>query len=107
MTTPVVSQLPNHMSGADLLTLLLHQLSVDVPCQREDPELWFAQQPVMLEQAKRLCAGCPLRYECLEGALRRREPWGVWGGEIVEHGRIVQHKRPRGRPPKAVPEPIP
>ena len=31
-------------------------------------------------RAKRICAGCPVRSECLEWALRTREPHGVWGG---------------------------
>ena len=30
--------------------------------------------------AKRLCAGCPVRFECGEHALTMREPYGVWGG---------------------------
>ncbi|MCA1672680.1 MAG: WhiB family transcriptional regulator, partial [Actinobacteria bacterium] len=47
------------------------------------------------------CAGCPLKAECLASALSRQEPWGVWGGEIVEHGAVIARKRPRGRPSKA------
>ena len=27
-------------------------------------------------------------------------PTGVWGGQIFDQGRIVTHKRSRGRPPK-------
>ena len=53
-----------------------------------------------MELAKALCVDCPVRSICLDGALERREPWGVWGGELVENGRIVANKRPRGRPPK-------
>jgi WhiB family redox-sensing transcriptional regulator len=30
--------------------------------------------------AKRICAECPVRQECLEYALRVREPFGIWGG---------------------------
>ena len=41
-----------------------------------------------------------MRSECLEGALERAEPWGVWGGELIDNGQLVVHKRPRGRPPK-------
>jgi len=37
---------------------------------------------------------------CLTGALGRREPWGIWGGELLIYGVIVAHKRPRGRPRK-------
>lgn len=62
--------------------------------------MWFAQNPVDLERAKSLCADCPIRAECLAAALSRQEPWGVWGGEIVESGAVVTRKRPRGRPRK-------
>ncbi|WP_205648952.1 WhiB family transcriptional regulator, partial [Acuticoccus kandeliae] len=50
---------------------------------------------------KSRCGGCPLRQACLDGALERAEPWGVWGGEIFDHGRVIPRKRPRGRPRKA------
>ena len=72
----------------------------DVPCRVQNPDLWFAETPVELEQAKALCLDCPARLACLTGALERREPWGVWGGEIFERGAIVARKRPRGRPRK-------
>jgi WhiB family redox-sensing transcriptional regulator len=71
-----------------------------VPCHIGDPDLWFAESPVDLEQAKALCTDCPIRRECLAAALERQEPWGVWGGEILDRGTIVAHKRPRGRPRK-------
>ena len=45
--------------------------------------------------------GCPVRIECLAGALNRGEPWGVWGGELFVHGTVVARKRPRGRPRKS------
>jgi WhiB family redox-sensing transcriptional regulator len=71
-----------------------------LPCRVQDPDLWFAERPADLEQAKRLCAGCPVRAACLAGALDRAEPWGVWGGEIFDRGVVIARKRPRGRPPK-------
>src|SRR5690349_6403373 len=71
-----------------------------VPCHIGDPDLWFAESPVDLERAKALCIDCPIRRECLAAALDRGEPWGVWGGEILERGTIVARKRPRGRPRK-------
>ncbi|PKW14535.1 WhiB family transcriptional regulator [Saccharopolyspora spinosa] len=70
-----------------------------LPC-RQDPDLWFAENPRELDQAKSLCADCPIKTECLAGALSRGEPWGVWGGEIFERGAVVARKRPRGRPRK-------
>jgi WhiB family redox-sensing transcriptional regulator len=71
-----------------------------LPCRNFDPDLWFADSPAELELAKSLCGDCPLRLECLAGAVERQEPWGVWGGEIFEHGQVVARKRPRGRPRK-------
>ncbi|MBW0114172.1 WhiB family transcriptional regulator [Pseudonocardia sp. KRD-169] len=71
------------------------------PCHVHDPNLWFAETPADLETAKRHCGSCRIRPACLRGALSRGEPWGVWGGEILDRGVVVAVKRPRGRPPKA------
>lgn len=71
-----------------------------LPCRVNDPELFFAEAPADVEYAKSLCADCPLRLECLAGALERSEPWGVWGGEWFAQGEVVPRKRPRGRPRK-------
>jgi WhiB family redox-sensing transcriptional regulator len=72
----------------------------ELPCRTFDPDLWFADTPAELEMAKALCGDCPVRVECLAGAVERAEPWGVWGGEIFERGAVVPRKRPRGRPRK-------
>ena len=74
-------------------------LSLDLPCT-EDPEMFFAESPQDVEQAKAMCRGCRARLACLAGALERGEPWGVWGGELLMGGAIVPRKRPRGRPRK-------
>jgi WhiB family transcriptional regulator, redox-sensing transcriptional regulator len=58
-------------------------------------ELFFSD-----ERAKHICATCPALIPCLEGALERREPWGVWGGQLFVNGKILANKRRRGRPPK-------
>ena len=76
-------------------------LSPELPCT-EDPELFFAESPQDVEQAKVMCRGCQARLACLAGALERGEPWGVWGGELLLRGAIVPRKRPRGRPRKDV-----
>jgi len=90
------------------LTALLDCLTEDVqetateliPCRVNDAELWFAESPADVEFAKALCRTCPVREACLAGALDRREPWGVWGGELLVAGVVVPRKRPRGRPRK-------
>ena len=75
-----------------------------LPCRVEDPDLWFADDPARLEVAKSLCDSCPVRSACLDGALDRGEPWGVWGGEIFDRGVVIARKRPRGRPRKVTAE---
>ena len=71
-----------------------------LPCRTNEAELFFAESPTDVELAKSLCQSCPVRAECLAGALERREPWGVWGGELFQSGVVIPRKRPRGRPRK-------
>jgi WhiB family transcriptional regulator, redox-sensing transcriptional regulator len=90
---------------APLITLTelddaIERLGVTVPCRSYDPEVFFAEAPADVEYAKTLCQTCPLREACLAGAKDRREPWGVWGGELFVQGVVVPRKRPRGRPRK-------
>jgi WhiB family redox-sensing transcriptional regulator len=60
----------------------------DGACRSADTSLFFA--PNFFEkrhekerretQAKAICAGCEVRDDCLEYALRIRETHGIWGG---------------------------
>jgi WhiB family redox-sensing transcriptional regulator len=86
----------------DLVLALGTQDSDDVstPCRSYDPDLWFAERPEDVATAQELCGDCALRAACLAGALERREPWGVWGGELFERGQVVARKRRPGRPRK-------
>jgi WhiB family redox-sensing transcriptional regulator len=72
--------------------------SFNLPCHTADPELYFSEDEMQVAEAKSLCGGCPVRAQCLEGALSRQEPAGVWGGELFEEGRIIAKKRKAGRP---------
>ena len=67
-------------------------------------DLFFSEQLDDIAAAKAFCLECPVKDDCLEAALTRREPWGVWGGELFVHGKVVAQKRKRGRPPKVRPE---
>lgn len=63
-------------------------------------ELFFSEEIEDIARAKSICAGCTLIEACLDGARQRREPWGVWGGQLFQNGKILPFKRKRGRPPK-------
>lgn len=65
--------------------------------------LFFSDQLDDIARAKAICATCPVRVPCLAGASERREPWGVWGGQLFLNGKILAFKRKRGRPPKNPP----
>jgi WhiB family redox-sensing transcriptional regulator len=70
------------------------------PCHDADPELFFSESDEGVAQAKALCGACPVRNKCLDGALSRQEPCGVWGGQLIEDGVIIERKRRAGRPPR-------
>ncbi|HEY2331384.1 MAG TPA: WhiB family transcriptional regulator [Acidimicrobiales bacterium] len=65
--------------------------------------VFFSEDLCDIARAKHLCTGCPVQAPCLEAATERREPFGVWGGELFAHGHVVVQKRRRGRPPKSRP----
>ncbi|MFF4381651.1 WhiB family transcriptional regulator [Kitasatospora sp. NPDC001547] len=71
-------------------------------CREADSALFFhpagesgAARAVREQEAKAVCADCPVRRECLRHALRTREPYGVWGGltEEERHGLLARHPR--------------
>jgi WhiB family redox-sensing transcriptional regulator len=54
----------------------------DALCRQEDRALFFPEprdRPTA-QQAKQVCAQCPVRPACLTAALEHREHYGVWGG---------------------------
>lgn len=98
MTTSVLE--PTLSNLHDEAELFVELDANRLPCRVNDPELWFAEAPNDVEFAKALCKDCPVQQMCLTGALERREPWGVWGGELFLQGVVIPRKRPRGRPRK-------
>lgn len=71
-------------------------------CHDEDPELFFPSQhrddhPLVgsAAYAKRVCAGCLVRTQCLEYAQVTHARFGVWGGLTeYERARLVGRGRP-------------
>jgi WhiB family transcriptional regulator, redox-sensing transcriptional regulator len=88
-------------SAVDVLISVMPGSERALPCRTEDADMWFAEGPDRLGRAQELCQECPIRRQCLAAALSRREPWGVWGGEIFERGRVIPFKRGRGRPARS------
>ncbi len=59
-------------------------------CRDETSDLFFS--PSLTEQtaAKRVCAQCDVRLECLLYALETRQQYGVWGGLATEERRLMR-----------------
>lgn len=69
------------------LSTVAEQSSWDqAACRSEDADMWFAESRADQVMAAKLCGQCPLKAQCLAGAVARREPWGVWGGALFERG---------------------
>ena len=62
-------------------------------CAETDPEIFFPEKGESVRPAKRVCAGCEVRAECLQDALDRGERFGVWGG-LSERERRVLARQP-------------
>ena len=73
----------------------------DAACASAGTDLFFPreQRDPSNREAKRICAGCPVKNECLEYSLATREEFGVWGGldEWERRALLEQKKRRRQR----------
>jgi WhiB family redox-sensing transcriptional regulator len=63
-------------------------------CRTGDPDALFVQGAEQ-NVAKRICRGCPVRYECLADALDNRIEFGVWGGMTERERRALLRRHPR------------
>lgn len=69
-----------------------------LPCHNSNPDLFFSENAQEIHSAKSLCGQCPVRSQCLDAAISREEPCGVWGGELFENGAVIAKRRTVGRP---------
>lgn len=66
---------------------------VQAVCRTADPDELFVDGAAQ-NRAKAVCAGCPVRTECLAYALDRRIEHGVWGGMTERERRALLRRRP-------------
>jgi WhiB family redox-sensing transcriptional regulator len=63
-------------------------------CRDKPPSTFFPSDGVGVDFARRICAGCPAKGDCLEYALENRIDHGVWGGcSERERRRILKRRR--------------
>ena len=66
-------------------------------CTNIPPSTFFPSDGAGVEVARKICADCPVRQECLEHALVNRIDHGVWGGCSERERRRILKKRRSGR----------
>lgn len=74
----------------------------DAACLHADPELFFpiaSAGPALdqIEEAKRICAACPVRGPCLAWALDQGVVSGIWGGTGEAERRAMRRAARRSR----------
>lgn len=62
-------------------------------CKTVDPDVMFPTDGIGVRRAQAICAGCPVRDDCLEYALVHNEDHGVWGGASERRRRQIRRER--------------
>lgn len=60
-----------------------------------EPNLFFATGEAGAEdvaRAKTICAGCPVRFDCLLYAVETAQTYGVWGGTDADERRLIRRR---------------
>ena len=106
-------QMDRTPAPAALLAAILDDVSPlswmdDAACQAHDPDLFFppdeddapmnAYAQTLL--AKKICAGCPVRAECLDYAVTNHIMFGVWGGVPERPRRALRLQARQQAPPQ-------
>lgn len=81
--------------------------TVRAACLAEDPDLFFPVEGVASQDravreaawapAREVCARCLVRDLCLDGAIERREPEGMFGGLTPKERRRLARRTERGQ----------
>jgi len=71
-------------------------------CRHADPELFFpissfGRGAAEAQQAKAVCARCPVRQSCLDFALATGQEFGIWGGCDERELRLRQREGRRSQ----------
>ena len=59
-------------------------------CAGVDPALFFPERGDSVKAAKAVCAGCEVRQECLDYALRLGIRFGIFGGKSERERRVLR-----------------
>ncbi|WP_298714272.1 WhiB family transcriptional regulator [uncultured Micrococcus sp.] len=66
---------------------------VDALCAQTDPEAFFPEKGGSTREAKKVCAACDVRRQCLDYAMANDERFGIWGGLSERERRRLRRER--------------
>ena len=69
-------------------------------CRGADLEIFYSEEPADERRALEHCVACPVRSECYEAAMARREAYGVWGGTAGRQRRRIFRRERRSTTPR-------
>ena len=81
------------IDGIGLRELVPTPWVADAACADADPALIFGDPGADPSKAQAICAGCPVRTECLDFAIATSERFGIWGGMGQKARRIEARRR--------------
>ena len=72
-----------------------HEAHVAQPCTGIDSDIFYPsdEDEALADEAKAICAVCPVKTVCLDHALSIREKDGVWGGATEKERRRMLRQR--------------
>ncbi len=62
-------------------------------CTQVDSELFFPDARESNKDARRVCAACPVSWECQEYAISMKERHGIWGGKTTKELAAIRLQR--------------
>ena len=67
----------------------------DGACRGADTEIWFSGRGdnALIQLAKQICAGCPVRQPCGDYGLEHSSLNGMWGGLSERQRRLIRQQR--------------
>ncbi|SDD43596.1 Transcription factor WhiB [Glycomyces harbinensis] len=83
------------MDGRDYLADLLGNVpewQARALCAQTDPEAFFPEKGGSTRDAKRICARCEVKENCLNYALDHDERFGIWGGLSERERRKIKRQ---------------
>lgn len=96
-----IGHLPDH-HRVMAPTIEAWQWQLDAACRGTSSEVFFSPsgegrtaRRVREEQAKALCAECPVLTQCRLFALSSNEPFGVWGGTTARERALERARAQR------------